>query len=344
MNRFMYGRKFFTKIMATERFPVVKAKGSHYGVGFSIGRQFKLIIAEYLGQQHQQLGKGFAVAIAESAIHLAQVVRYFPAYIEELEGIASGAGVPFVELFLANDREIFGLGPQSTRCTIVGVARNKGYLLGHNEDWLPGAGKYLYILDAEIEGMKIWGLNYCYELVGGAVAMNGHGLIQAVNELLHYDGIGRSLGVPKNFIARAILDCRTLEEAERIIVTIPRAGGFNHVVVIGSRLWNFETSARKFATEKISDRSYVHTNHYLTASLKGLDRGTRESKERLAKAQSLLGQTKTTIDMMRLLSNRATPAICRDNTIGSIVIDAPGGAIYVAVGQPTPDSYYQIKI
>lgn len=331
--------------MIIEKFPFIEAEGDNFQVGLAIGGQLKKQIGEYLAEQREQLGDRFEKVIAESTVSLAQVTIKYHKYIEELEGIAAGAQVPFIELFLANNREISGLGPpQPTRCTIIGIPTVDGYLIGHNEDWLPNKEKYLFMLDVKINGVRITGLSYCYELVGGSIAINNFGLIQAVNELLHYEGGGKPSGIPKNFIARAILDCRSLEQAESIIETIPRAGGFNHVLVQDKRLWNFETSARKFSVQKIRDMGYAHTNHYITEELRGLDRGTQESRERLTKVQSRLSKIKDTADIMELLSDRENPPICRENTNGSVIIDVRNKIIYVAYGQPTPEGYYQIEI
>lgn len=330
--------------MQIKKFPIVKAKGTNYEVGFAIGFQLKTVISEYLVEQRKFLGNLLQQKILESELFLDQAEHYFPKFIEELRGMSEGANVNLKELILANFREISDLGPaQPTRCTILGIPGDNGYILGHNEDWLVDTEKYLYILDATINGVKITGLGYCYELIGGSVAINGYGLIEAVNELLHYEGGGKPTGVPKNFIARAILDCKTLQEAELIIQQIPRAGGFNHVVVYDNQLWNFETSARKFATQKIVNEAYVHTNHYVTPELMGLDRGTEESRSRLNKVKSQISTVKSISEIKNLLSDREEPSICRDNTIGSVIIDVKH-KIYVAYGKPSIDNYYEIAL
>lgn len=321
-----------------KHFPVVKASGTHYEVGFVIGQTLQATIQKFLVDNKKTFEKDFTRYLRESQKFLAVTVKYFPQYIEELEGIAKGAGVSFEELFLANNREIADINLLSSElghCTIVAIPQNGGYLVGHNEDWDREALDHLYIADVHINGTRIFGLNYAYNVIGDSVAINNYGLIEAVNELYHND---EQIGVPKNFIARAILDCKTLEEVEVLMERIPRASGFNHVLVQGNRLWNIESSAKEFVIEKIEGQKYVHTNHYVT-ELRRIDKGNNESVMRYNKVKGQLDQINTVEDVKRVLSDREDPRISRDGTIGSVIIDITQKAAHLAYGQPTQESY-----
>lgn len=223
-------------------------------------------------------------------------------------------------------------------CTIVAIPTNKGYLLGHNEDWEKKSLYTLYILDAIISGNHIFGLNYVNNIIGSSIAINQYGLVEAVNELLHND---EQLGVPKNFIARAILDCKTLEAAEALLRGFPRAGGYNHVLVQNEQLWNIESTAKEYAIEKSDHKKYVHTNHYLT-SLKKFDKGNLESQIRYKKVVSMLPKINTISDVKNLLSNTENPPIAKTDTIGSVIFDTERKSAYVTYGQPNPTSYQKI--
>lgn len=321
-----------------KQFPVVHALGTHYEVGFAIGQQLQATIQKFLADNKKTFEKDFTRYLRESKKFLAVTVKYFPQYVEELEGIAKGAGVSFEELFLVNNREIADISLLSSElghCTIVAIPHNGGYLVGHNEDWDREALDHLYIADVRINGTRIFGLNYAYNVIGDSVAINNYGLTEAVNELYHDD---EQIGVPKNFIARAILDCKTLEEAEELMERIPRASGFNHVLVQGNRLWNIESSAKEFVIEKIEGQKYIHTNHYVT-ELRRIDKGNNESVIRYEKVKRALDSLNDVENMKRILSNREDPQVCRDGTIGSVIIDIPQKVVHIAYGQPTSKNY-----
>jgi isopenicillin-N N-acyltransferase-like protein len=326
-----------------KQFPVVKVSGTNYEVGVVVGKSLQPVIQKILVQNKKLFEKNFLEYLKESAVFIEQAKKYFPQYVEEVRGISDGAAVSFEELFLSNNREVADFDPgviDPNHCTIIGIPTAEGYLLGHNEDWDANSLEHMYILDAVINGVKIFGLNYANNLIGDSVAINGYGLIEAVNELSHQD---TQIGVPKNFIARAILDCKTLEETEDLMRTVPRAAGYNHVLVQGKRLWNIESSAKEFAIEKVDHQKYVHTNHYLT-ELKRIDtEKSEETKHRYNKVKGLLNQINSIEDVKQTLSDRNEPRICREETIGSVIFDTVNKTAHIAYGQPTQQSYFQIQ-
>lgn len=324
-----------------KRFPIIRVEGSNYEVGIVIGRSRQKVIQKILAQNKKLFEKNFRKYLQQSETFLKQANKYFPQYVDELRGIADGAQVTFQELFLSNNREVANFDPMVSHCTIIGIPTEDGYLVGHNEDWDADALTHLYILDATINGTKIFGLNYANNIIGASVAINGFGLVEAVNELSHQD---TQIGVPKDFIARAILDCKKLEEIEDLMKNIPRAAGFNHVLVQGKRLWNIESSAKEYAIEKIDHKKYVHTNHYLT-ELRRIDtQKNEETRLRYDKVKTQLDKIQIVGDIKKLLSDRKGPEICREGTIGSMIFDTSQRTAHIAYGQPTQESYYKISI
>ncbi len=326
-----------------KQFPIVKAQGSHYEVGVAIGKQMHDAIKKVLASSQAIFKKDFSIRIQQSQPFQQQARKYFSQYMDELRGIADGAQVSFDELFLSNNREVADFDPfllDPNHCTIVGIPITGGYLVGHNEDWDESSLSLLYVLDAVVAGTRIFGLNYANTLVGCSVAGNGYGIVQAVNELSHQD---ECVGVPKNFIARALLDSKTLEEAEEIMRTVPRAAGFNHVLVQRQRLWNIESSAKEYVIEKVELQKYVHTNHYVT-ELKRIDKGNFESEKRYAKVKGRLGDINSVEDIKQLLSDRTDPRICREGTIGSVIFDMLNKVAHIAYGQPTPQTYVEYSL
>lgn len=326
-----------------KQFPIVRAEGSHYDVGVAVGKTMRQPIIHLFTREKASLGEKFVYYVDMLEPFIDMTKRYFPQYMDEVRGIADGAGVDFQTLFFTNCREVIDyLGSTSTadHCTIVATPRSNQYVVGHNEDWDAESLDILYIFDTVMDAVHSFGLNYGDSVMGDSISVTSNGLIQAVNDLQHQDA---QIGVPKKFIARAILDCKTLEEAEDIMKKVPRAAGFNHVLIQGPRLWNIESSAKEYFIEKLELKKYVHTNHYVTA-LKRIDRGNQESEKRYAKVKERLGGINSIKDIKQLLSDRADPRICREGTIGSVIFDMPNKVAHIAYGQPTPESYVEYSL
>ncbi len=329
------------------QFPIVHANGSHFEVGQAIGKQLKTHIIRLHKSNRIHYGAKFLNYLEQSKPYQYITQKYFPEYMDEMRGIAQAADVPFDEYFLANNLEVANvdaIAHANFHCTIVGIPYKEGYILGHNEDAFAYAPADLYILDATISGTRIFGISYIDGIIGSSIATNGFGLTQAINELHNPE---KHEGVPRNFIARAVLDCKTLEDVEKLTHSIPRASGYNHVLTYGNRLWNIESTASNVEIEKVTQQKYVHTNHYITR-LKSLAPPVPPDDEtitRYNKVKQLLPFIETQEHIKQLLSNRNEPPICRINTIGSAIVDNTTKTVAIAYGQPTPDMYntYQLE-
>lgn len=324
-----------------KKFQQVKASGNNYELGLAIGRQLTQDIQRVITNDIKILGDSYTKIAKQAQPYLDSTRKYFPQYLDELKGIADGAQVPFIDLFLGNCLEVANLDRivAQNHCTIVALPTKTGYLLGHNEDAQAYEAKGLYLLKAKINGHKIFGLTYMDAVIGVSVAVNDYGLVQAINSLPRAD---ITIGVPANFISRAVLDCKTLPDVERIFKNIPRASGYNHVLVQGNQLWNIEATSADYKIQKIRSEKYAHTNHYLLGApnLDNPEINIEESKKRLSLARKLLITARDISDIQKLLSTKSPHPICNQYTIGSAVIDPQQQKAYIAYGKPNPESYY----
>jgi len=133
--------------------------------------------------------------------------RVFPAYVEEMQGIAAGAGVTMDQIWVANlineidariSQEVqdasFVLPWSMQHCSdeygISGNGYEAGFAHGHNDDWSAEVGPYLYWLaispspDANETISRCAGLAYPGTLVGWAPSWNDNGLFFTQNTLL----------------------------------------------------------------------------------------------------------------------------------------------------------------
>jgi predicted choloylglycine hydrolase len=328
------------------KFPMIIAEGDNYTAGKIIGEKLKKEI-QAVFQKDKESG-GFPLN-TEKLIrdYLFYTKKYFPQYIEEMHGIADGSEMNFSDFFFSTSVELFNpdrTAANSNHCTIAAIPNAGGYIIGHNEDAKGYDSHCLYIQNAEISGNRIFGLSYADSLIGSSVAINRWGLVQAINSLPDSDA---GPGVPRNIIARAILDCRRLADAEKIISSVPRASGYNHVLVQGDELWNIECSRSEYQIEKIRNMPYVHTNHALTDfSVPGKvpEIDEQDSKDRYNKASQLIASCTNISDLIRLLSDRNYPPISKDITIGSMIIDPGNKSAFIHYGKPGINGYYEVNI
>lgn len=333
--------------MAMENiFPILEVKGNHQDLGWAIGHRFKKAIQERIQSRkinipnyHQYLKKVDA--------YYQITKKYLPEIIEELQAMSKGSGVPVNDLFFHNCREIYNLfinSSENDHCTTVVSQKNNSVLVGHNEDWILEGIEDLYILKASIGKTTIMGLANNTLLPGDVAMTNNWGLVQCINELNSESGIG----VPKNFVARAVLDCENINEAVNLIKSLPLASGFNHVLVQKDKIINIEMSASKIAVNSINQDTFVHTNHFLSPELKSMETFRSKSSEiRFNKASKLLKNRQPNLkNIFSLLSDTSDncESICRDETIASLVFSPQNNELWICKGRPDKGKYIKYKI
>ena len=252
-----------------------EAGGSHREVGLAIGSHFAGAIHRFfdsyerLQQQllpfyHTSTGKNYYQSFL--ALHRSR----FPAYMSELEGIAEGAKRSFEEVFLVNLRgEFSGLMPPDSQtadtpvqgCTDCLVLTAESALIGHNEDGSPASLGRQYVVTVNLaDGPTFSALSYPGFLPGNAFGFNQAGILHTVN---HVAPRPIKVGLSRHFLARSLLDARSLDEAIGYITGPDRASGFNYN--IGSlserRLISVEVSPERHHVHEIQGY-YTHTNHY----------------------------------------------------------------------------------
>lgn len=335
----------------TDTFPILEVSGTNQDLGQAIGTRFQKEIQTRI-QLRQTTIPNYGKYLNQCQPYYTSAKKYFPNLIVELEAIASASHVNFDDLFFHNCREIydFFLSPKETddHCTAVISHHNGGLIIGHNEDWIPEAINDLYILSATINGTKVFALSNNTLLPGDSVMMNSYGLIQCINEL-HADN---QIGVPKNFIARAILESKNIQTALDIIEKTPRASGFNHVLAQNKEITNIEISGLDTEVMNIKNKTFVHTNHYLSPKLTPVEKyHTHSSETRYQRAikilQSDLTPKNTSLqEMFNLLSdtNDGVFSICNSNTIASIVFIPNQREIWICHGRPSEGKYFKYKL
>jgi hypothetical protein len=346
-------------------FPYLEVCGTHRDIGFAVGENFRDKIREYVSLNRETI-PNFKELRSKSQNHFLETLRYFPQLIEELTATAISASVGVMDLFFLNTRSLYDAGisselgetvvheefthdltvresSPSDKCTTIASFNDEGVIVGHNEDWAPEYADYLYLLKATVEDTTFFGLNYAYELPGTSAAMNNWGLVQGINEVHQKEKVG----IPKNFLARAALECKTIGEAITMVCRSDQDTGYNHVFVQKDKLANVEIAGGETDITINKDRSYVHTNHFLSDLVKYETYHTKSSEHRFNRATELLKINMSEKQIVEVLSDHADTEfpICRhDATLASLIFKPSVGEIKVCYGPPCNGEFIKYTI
>src|SRR5690606_5644976 len=106
----------------------------------------------------------------------------FPAYWQELQGLAQGLGLPLDDVFLWNCRgDVWAMSPDG--CTTVQIPGDEP-VLAHNEDGDPGFRGYCAMASVRPQdGCAFNAFVYPASLPGHTFAVTDAGLVQTVNNI-----------------------------------------------------------------------------------------------------------------------------------------------------------------
>jgi hypothetical protein len=256
--------------------------------------------------------------------------------------MADGSGRPFEEIFAVNLRGEFagliapvpqivgrpGTGVQG--CTDCLVLTPDAALIGHNEDGPPaGSGNMLVVRVAVDNCPTFTALCYPGFLPGNASGFNELGILHSIN---HVAPRPVKVGVARHFIARSLLDARSLEDAVQRVTISGRAAGFNYN--IGSlserRIVSVEVSPERHHVHEVQG-CYSHTNHYFQISNQK-QTISPSSRKRLERCRTLCRATfpANSAQVLALLSDqtdrdypiyRDATLPDEDVTLGSVLYD-----------------------
>jgi isopenicillin-N N-acyltransferase-like protein len=262
---------------------LIELSGSPYERGALYGRHAAQEIARSVGHYCVQ-----AKALDIKEGRLAQIVRdYLPMLesfdhhqIEEMRGVAAGAGVSFEQIVLVNARSElfqFALRPAllesmkvgaSDGCTGVVVrpaaARDKQLIHAHNWDWKYESAESSVILRIRNDD----GPDILTFTEAGALArfgLNARGICITANGL-ECDRDYRRAGVPLALIRRKVLEQDHLALALRIAYTTPKSGSNNIIISHGASglVYDFECAPDETFMVEAQNGLLVHANHWLS--------------------------------------------------------------------------------
>ncbi len=306
--------------------PVVRARGTHREVGAAIGHACADAIrrAVAFGDDAIPEGRTRQEQLALAERYREVTVGAYSWYAEELEGMATAAGVDPDALFARVIEEIWYV-PYTRRihgrCTdLVAVppATEGGrVLVAHNNDMSRAYQDELVAIEYAIPGEPtVFGIGNGVWLSCG---WNDAGISMTGNELAPLD---ERIGVPREVQYRAMLRQPTLDRAIGEALRHDRASSYNQVLVTSAGdVANVEGSATDAELTTVDERGHlVHTNHYVCERMvryEGDPDYAARSAKRYARASELLASsepgTVTSATMRAFLSDHEgePDSLCR---------------------------------
>lgn len=342
--------------------PLIETGGSPREIGLDIGRGAREQIREACAHSRAELGGVDPDAVlANVGPYLAATEAVAPWVVEEMRGMAEGAGVAFEALFVLNAAAELMQSVGVFECTVCGVTEagtaDQHVLLAHNEDATAGWGDLAYAIRAEPDGAPAFAA-FAYAGLLLHQGVNAAGLGSVGNALYARDA---RPGIPKLLAYRRILAEATIEGAIRAATDPRRAFGNNHLLgTADGDLYDVEVSGGEWALIPGGNGFLAHGNHFVSTDLRHLDRDDDllNSRLRAHRVEKLLGARWGGIDVGTLKAVMADhanwpKAVCKHHapesdldygTIGSVVIDVTERVIWACAGNPCRGEWREVRL
>ena len=351
--------------------PMIKVSGTHRKIGQQIGEEFQKQVKHSLENARSLIESTYNVlelnwdgAQNQARKYMPFAQELYPQYVDEMAGIAEGAGVDVDDIAVLNAMEAVTMDAlHLTKCTSLAVnserTANGHVLMAHNEDWLPEDESDVYIVHATPDSEPPF-LAMTYGGLIPNIGFNAYGIAQCCDSVYPTDS---RIGIPRLVLSRAVLASQTPGEAIRRCLIPRRAAGYNHLLAHESgEIYSVEVSARQFAIIYAEEDYLVHTNHYLDTQMQMIENEPDElvgTRVRYFRTNRLLQKTlKHSIhsiqeiqrDHMNLpgsICNHADTSrdpLDREKTINSMVMDLTSRVMHIAWGNPCMNQYHTFSL
>ena len=353
-----------------------RERGRQYGeqARERIGRS----IAAYREVFQHYAGWSWSKVTREAHRYEQPIAAYGATYVEELRGIAEGAGVGFEDVLAINTRtEVMfaarardaarasagALGECSAFCVLPEASADAHTLIGQNWDWQLHCYDTVVVLEVQKED----GPDFVTVVEAGLLAKTGFNSsgIGLVTNTLVCDADAGKPAVPYHVTLRAILDCETLSDALAALQRSPRSSSANYLVAHRDGVaLSAEAEPGDFSRLHLlfpTQGALLHTNHFLSPdfALKDVSLWLMpDSPLRLERLRTLVAAARprlTIRDFQQMLTDHANypSGICchpdgRDHpqeqgaTIASIQMDLDARRMWLADGLPCQAPYREL--
>ena len=363
-----------------KRFPVVEMQGSHFEMGRQYGAQCHAMIHELAarfdgvfvrdeGRRGEARG---AMADAVPAVRAAA-----PELVEEVEGIAAGAGLSFDDAFRLNCSAEMGQWQGCTEkrsavsisdeCTSFAARTATGTLVAWNMDWYRLLLPYMVLL----KGRPKDGPPFLAFALAGSVGRPGlseHIAISA-NQLPYRatetpPGAGgprwAGPGVPYCFLSRMLLSQESTRDALELLGRTRRIACLNYTLGdAAGDICCVETTPAAHEVLRPDGELAVHANSYHTARFHGLPEAERKERDpRAHAARALLLERRDRLDREAIAAAQThhfpgqPTGICHHGgkpgretiTLLSFIAEVGKGRLWAAFGPPCEHAFVPYEL
>lgn len=238
------------------------AARSFYELGLHQGQACAAEIRRATDLALAALGPGRTILSQKLAGCTRMIARHAPHILEELQGIARGAGVALPALLTLNclDECYCALleARPSRQCSAFGCRGIGGTLLGQNLDapaWLDGQ-QLVSLIRSPLDGAAVVRCGYFGQVFGIGMSGNGFGVVSTT--LLN--GRGGTTGVPNTVVQAAVLYAPELDAAVDIVRHSPASTATAWILGGDEALFELETTVGG-ACMRPCQGPCAHTNH-----------------------------------------------------------------------------------
>jgi isopenicillin-N N-acyltransferase like protein len=365
----------------------IRVAGTHYDRGRQYGAQaraqvhlsvqaYQRVFAFYAGWDWPRVRRA-------AAAFEAPIAAFRPAYLDEMRGIADGAGLDLADVLAINVRTEVMFAAKARQAPLAGRVRDlpaecsafalapasragghqAATILGQNWDWLLHAAQTLIILEVSQDD----GPDFVTVVEAGLLAkagLNAAGLGLVTNALVTDADTGVP-GLPYHVLLRAILDCATVTEALKVLQAGMRSSSANYLIAHASgAALDVEAAPGDFTRlyPRFPDRGLLlHTNHFLTPGLSPAQDlslwAMPSSAVRLQRLRTATPDPATLDDFRVLLADHADypHSICchpdpdehpleQGATIASVLMDLNARRLWLAPGNPCQVPYSELDL
>jgi isopenicillin-N N-acyltransferase like protein len=277
----------------------------------------------------------------------------WPDLVEEIEGIAAGAGQDPLELLAINARtELLAPAPApATECSVIGRVDDERVELAQTWDWHPELAPARVVVTTAAPG-RPWFTTVTEAGILAKLGVSAGGLACALN-FLGCSADGGLGGVPIHVLLRLLLErCGSATDALELLLGAKVTGSSCITVAAaepgGAALFAVELSPGGAAVVwPDGDGLLVHTNHFLVAPPRGEDTDVATYPGTLLRRWHLERVVRAGMDPVRALAEHfpAGEPVCRHGaddvawadrreTLMAIAVDPGAPSLRVAASPP----------
>jgi isopenicillin-N N-acyltransferase-like protein len=357
-------------------FPIVEASGNAFERGRMHGEQARSRVERSLANYARLFafhGMPWEEAQRRSADYRDLIGGFDAGLLEEMEGIARGAGRPFGEILALNVRtEVlppsFLSGADAGECTAIAVrpaaSATGETLLAQNWDWLGSQREALILLRlrAPAPGAEPACLTLTEAGMLAKIGFNSAGLGVCLNILRSvFDG-GKP-GVPVHVLLRALLKRSSVRDAVAFCEKLSFGGSSNILMADrGGDAASLEFSPKGLRVVRGEGATLCHTNHFVhpeATAWQATQVPNLSSLPRLERAQEHAATRPRhgVEDLKRLLRDetagllsicrkpdRSLPPEAQIESVASVIMELSRGVMHIAPDIPSRADYQPVAL